>query len=267
MRKREIGGEPFSVMGLGGYELGADPDWTGARDLIAAAIAEGVDWTDTAEAYHDRANELVIAAALGDVGGRMKISSKVSPAPGGSGLAPEQIVSACAACRERLGVDRLDIYLLHHPDQGEVPVEESWAAIRELVDDGAIARAGLSNFGRSEIERCLTVGPVDVIQEGLSPIDHLETRDLARWCKEQGIAVVTYEPIANGMLAGAIHRPEDLERVVGDDYQVWGFWKRCSRRAGSNDRKRSATGCRSWPRGSVARSRSSLSRGTSTRTA
>jgi aryl-alcohol dehydrogenase-like predicted oxidoreductase len=98
--------------------------------------------------------------------------------------------------------------------------------MRQLVEDGAIARAGLSNFDRSQIERCLAVGPVDVIQEGLSPIDHLETRDLARWCKQQGIGVVTYEPIANGMLAGAIHRSEDLSRVVGDDYREWGFWKR-----------------------------------------
>ena len=226
MRTRNIGGQPFSVVGLGGYELGADASWSGARDVIAAAIAEGIDWIDTAEEYHDRENEKVIAAALGDVGGHMKISSKVSPAPGGSGFAPDQILRACAASLERLGVDRLDLYFLHHPDNGEVPIEETWAAMRQLVDDGRIARAGLSNFDRVQVERCLTVGPVDVLQEGLSPIDHLETRDLARWCKEQQIAVVTYEPIANGMLAGAIRRPEDLERVVGEDYQEWGFWKR-----------------------------------------
>jgi aryl-alcohol dehydrogenase-like predicted oxidoreductase len=98
--------------------------------------------------------------------------------------------------------------------------------MRQLVDDGLVVLAGLSNFDQTQIELCQTVGPVDVIQEGLSPIDHLETLELARWCKQQGIGVVTYEPLGSGMLAGAIHGPEDLQHVVGDDYQEWGFWQR-----------------------------------------
>jgi aryl-alcohol dehydrogenase-like predicted oxidoreductase len=226
VRTRPIGGEAFSVVGLGGYELGSDPGWAGAREVIAASIEAGVDWIDTAEEYHERQNELVVAAALRDVGGHMKISSKVSPAPDGSGFEPEQIAAACAASRERLGVDRIDLYFLHYPPGDDSGLEESWAAIRRLVDDDAVARVGLSNFDRSQVERCQRVGPVDALQEGLSPIDHLETRELARWCREQGIAVVTYEPLANGMLAGAIHRPEDLARVVSDDYTEWGFFKR-----------------------------------------
>jgi aryl-alcohol dehydrogenase-like predicted oxidoreductase len=53
-----------------------------------------------------------------------------------------------------------------------------------------------------------------------------ETRDVARWSLQRGIAVVTYEPLANGMLAGAIHAPEDFVRVVGEDYAGWPFWQR-----------------------------------------
>jgi aryl-alcohol dehydrogenase-like predicted oxidoreductase len=97
--------------------------------------------------------------------------------------------------------------------------------MRQLVDDGLVRLVGLSNHDRDQIERCLAVGPVDLVQEGLSPIDYLEHRDLFRWCAERVMAVVTFEPLANGMLAGAIHGPDDFGRVVCD-YQEWPFWQR-----------------------------------------
>jgi aryl-alcohol dehydrogenase-like predicted oxidoreductase len=216
----------ISRVGLGGYEFEDDPDWPGARDVLAAALDAGIDWLDTAEEYFDGVNELTIGRALRDIGGEIKISSKVAPRPKGTGFAREQIRRACETSLERLGVERVQMYLLHWPDETGVPLEETWSAMRRLVDDGLADHVGLSNFDRDQIERCLRVGPVDLLQEGLSPIDHLETRELARWCAERGIDVVTYEPLANGMLAGAIRTPDDLARVVGDDYRDWPFWQR-----------------------------------------
>jgi aryl-alcohol dehydrogenase-like predicted oxidoreductase len=226
MRSTEIGGEWFSVVGLGGYEFEDDPDWPGAREVLLAAIQGGIDWIDTAEGYFDRKNEPVIAAALQDVGQPMKLSSKVAPLPDGTGYEPKQIREACEGSLDRLGVDRLDMYLMHYPGDSNDGLEESWGAMRALVDDGLVKLAGLSNFERPEVERCLTVGPVDVLQEGLSLIDHLETLELARWCGERKIGVVTYEPLGNGMLAGAVTDPDQFERVVGPDYTEWSFWKR-----------------------------------------
>lgn len=225
MRSVEIGGEWFSVVGLGGFELGDDPDWPGARDVILAAIDAGVDWIDTAEEYSDRKNERVIAAALHDVGRPMKLSSKVAPQPDGTGYEPKQIREACEGSLERLEVEHLDMFLMHYPGESTDGLEDSWGAMRGLVDDGLTRLVGLSNFERPEVERCLSVGPVDVLQEGLSLIDHLETLELARWCGEQRIGVVTYEPLGNGMLAGAITGPDDFARVL-PDYAEWGFWKR-----------------------------------------
>ena len=224
MRSRTIGTTSISAVGLGGYELEDDPDWPGARDVLVAALEAGIDWIDTSENYFAERNEDVIGAAMRDVGATMQISSKVAPGPHNSGFLPEQIRAACAGSLERLGVDHLDIYFLHWPDDA-VPLEETWATMRALVDEGLVRLAGLSNFSRDQIERCRAIGPVDVIQEGLSPIDHLDTLDLARWCAEQGIGVVTYEPLANGMLAGAIHAPDDFARVV-PDYAEWPFWQR-----------------------------------------
>jgi aryl-alcohol dehydrogenase-like predicted oxidoreductase len=226
VRTRSLGSLQLSAVGLGGYEFEDDPDWAGARDVLAAAIYAGIDWLDTSEAYFDGVNELTIGRALRDIGAEISISTKVAPAPDGSGFRKAQIRKACETSLERLGVDRIDQYLLHRPDDTGVPLEETWSEMRRLVDDEVVGAVGLSNFDREQIEVCLGVGPVDVIQEGLSPIDHLETRDLARWCLQRGIAVVTYEPLANGMLAGAIHAPEDFVRVVGEDYAEWRFWQR-----------------------------------------
>ena len=215
-----------SRVGLGGYELEDDPDWAGAREVLTAAIEAGIDWLDTAEFYFDGMNEITVGRALRDIGAQMTISTKVAPSPKGTGFGDAQIRTACGTSLERLGVETIDMFLLHWPDRTGVPLEETWASMRRLVEDGLVSHVGLSNFDREQIERCLRIGPVDLIQEGLSPIDHLETRDLARWCADRGIAVVTYEPLANGMLAGAIRAPEDLERVVGKDYAEWPFWQR-----------------------------------------
>lgn len=216
----------ISKVGLGGYEFEDDPDWAGAREVLSAAIDAGIDWLDTAESYFDGMNELTVGRALRDIGAEMTISTKVAPEPTGTGFGSEQIRTACRTSLERLGVERVDMYLLHAPDRSGVPLEETWTSMRRLIDDGLAGHVGLSNFDRDQIERCLAVGPVDLIQEGLSPIDHLETRELARWSAERGIAVVTYEPLGNGMLAGAIGAPEDFARVVGEDYQDWPFWQR-----------------------------------------
>jgi len=225
MRSTEIGGEWFSVVGLGGYEFEDDPDWPGARDVLFAAIEAGIDWIDTAEEYYNRKNEPVIAAALRDVGQPMKLSSKVAPLPDGTGYEPKQIREACEGSLDRLGTDRLDMFLMHYPGEANDGLEESWGAMRSLVDDGPTRLVGLSNFERPEVERCLTVGPVDVLQEGLSLIDHLETLELARWCGERNIGVVTYEPLGGGMLTGAITSPDDFAKDL-PDYKEWPFWQR-----------------------------------------
>jgi aryl-alcohol dehydrogenase-like predicted oxidoreductase len=213
------------VVGLGGFEFEDDPNWPGARDVLLAAIETGVDWIDTAEEYYDRKNETVIAAALRDIGQPMKLSSKVAPLPDGTGYEPKQIREACEGSLDRLGVDRLDMFLMHYPGETTDGLEDSWGEMRGLVDDGLTRLVGLSNFERPDVERCLAIGPVDVLQEGLSLIDHLETLELARWCAEQRIGVVTYEPLGSGMLAGAITSPEDFARML-PDYAEWGFWKR-----------------------------------------
>ena len=101
METRTIGSGTFSVIGLGGYELGQDQGWSGSREVLTAAIESGTDWLDTSEAYFDTLNELTVGAAMRDVGAPVKISSKV--APDASGFRAEQVRTACTGSLKRLG--------------------------------------------------------------------------------------------------------------------------------------------------------------------
>jgi myo-inositol catabolism protein IolS len=221
-------GLELSVIGLGGFELGDEPGAGRVGPVLEAALDAGIDWVDTSEVYSDRANERVVGAAIASTGarGRTRIATKVAPEQSGTGFGAEQIRAACLGSIGRLGIDRIDLYFLHWPDDTGVPLEETWTAMRSLVDDGLVRAAGLSNFDREQIERCAAIGPVDAVQDGLSLIDYLEHRELFRWCRERGIAAVTFEPLANGMLTGAVTSPEQFRRVVGDDYAEWPFWQR-----------------------------------------
>ena len=111
MQRRIIGGLEYSVVGLGAYELGAEPSWSGARDVLTAAVDAGCNWIDTAEAYFAGMNERTVAAALASAGREMRISTKVAPRPEGTGLEPNQVRNACRESLDRLGVDRVDMYL------------------------------------------------------------------------------------------------------------------------------------------------------------
>ena len=213
MRRKPVGssGVDVSCIGLGGYELGPEPDEipdvARAVQVIRTAIDGGINWLDTSENYLATHNEEVIGAALAEVGnGDFLVASKVAPGAGttggGSGFRREQVHAACRGSLERLGRDRIDIYFLHWPDDTGVPLEETWAAMAELADASLVRAIGMSNYTPEEVARCHAQRPVDAVQVGLSLIDYLEDRpDIAAW-GEMGIAVTIYEPLASGILTG-----------------------------------------------------------------
>lgn len=226
MESRPIGqsGLSVSAIGLGGIELGPEvgdePDIDRAVGVIEAALEAGVNWLDTSENYLDTRNESLIGAALSRVQGEVLVATKAAPSAaitgGGTGFRRDQIHSACRASLERLGREQIDIYFLHWPDDTGVPLEETWGAMAELVDDGFVRAIGLSNYKIEEVERCHDQRPVDVVQDGLSLIDYLDNRAAIARCGDLGIAAVIYEPLASGILTG-----KTLEQVLA----IWdGVW-------------------------------------------
>jgi aryl-alcohol dehydrogenase-like predicted oxidoreductase len=206
-------GPEISVIGFGAWEAGGGvwgPNLS-ERTVIEAMRAgfdAGINWVDTAEVYGDGLSETLVGKA---VAGRddVLVATKVAPRPDGTGFRADQVRRACSASLERLGRERLDIYQLHWRDD-EVPVEETWGAMAELVEEGLIRHIGVSNFDRELIERCERIRHVDSLQPQSSVL-HLKHRDLIRWCGDQGIGVVCYGPRAYGLLTGAIGPDTEFE--------------------------------------------------------
>ncbi|MEO6654190.1 MAG: aldo/keto reductase [Ilumatobacteraceae bacterium] len=225
MRQRQFGssGVSVSAIGLGGVELGPEegeePDVERAVRVIETAAEHGINWLDTSENYYDTRNEALIGSALAQVKAEMMVATKVAPGSagsgGGSGFRAEQIRTACHASLRRLGRAEIDIYFLHWPDDTGVPLDETWGTMVELVDAGLVRAIGMSNYNIAEIECCHAARAVDVVQDGLSLVDHLENRSVALRCGELGIGVTIYEPLASGVLGG---------KTIEEVRAVWSAW-------------------------------------------
>jgi aryl-alcohol dehydrogenase-like predicted oxidoreductase len=211
MRTNRLGsrGPELSVIGFGAWEAGEGGEWGPAPptdrtvDAIRSAPDVGINWIDTAEVYGKGRSEELVATAIGDRRDELLIATKVGPRPTGSGFRPEEVRRACTGSLRRLRTDRIDVYQLHWPDRSGVALEDTWGAMAGLVDEGLVRFIGLSNFDREQIERCETVRHVDSLQQEFSMLV-LEDRDLIRWCGERGTGVLSYGPLAYGLLTGAI---------------------------------------------------------------
>ena len=195
------------MVGYGAWEAGGDawgPNTSEAAvvEAMRAGLDAGINWIDTAEVYGNGVSEGLVGKA---VAGRRKeviVASKAAPAPEGSGFRPEQIRAACDASLSRLGIDVIDLYQLHWPDD-VIPAEEAWGTMAELQTEGKVRWIGVSNFDREQIERCLAVRHVDSLQQEFSMVT-LEDRELIAWCGQVGVGVVSYSPLGAGLLTGAI---------------------------------------------------------------
>ncbi len=234
MRSERLGsqGPELSVIGFGAWEAGGGSEWGAAPpeehtlEAIRTVFETGIDWIDTAEVYGDGRSEELVARAIAGHRDEVLIATKVAPSPEGSGFRPEEVRSACTASLRRLGIDRIDLYQLHWPDETGIPVEETWGAMAGLVDEGLARTIGVSNFDRALIERCEAVRHVDSLQAEFSMLQ-LEHRDLIRWCGEQGVGVVSYGPLAYGLLTGTISAETTFhEGEFRSGHEEWDLWQR-----------------------------------------
>ncbi len=199
-------------LGLGTWRMGEDPG--GVRNEAAAlqlGIDLGMTLIDTAEMYGDGGAERVIAQAIRGRRDRVFIVSKFYP----HNASRRRLPAACEASLRRLGIDAIDLYLLHW--RGDVPLGETVEALGKLVAAGKIRRWGVSNFDVGDLEELTAVrggGAVSANQVlynlGRRGIEF----DLLPWCRERGIPTMAYSPIEQGRLAG--HRGlEALARRLG----------------------------------------------------
>lgn len=219
MQTRTISGREVGAIGLGGMPMSVEgrPERSRSIAAVHAALDEGVTLIDTADAYHlDSSdighNELLIAEALASYG---KDTSAVLVAtkgghvrPGGSAWAldgrPEHIRRACEASLRRLRVDAIGLYQFHRPDP-KVPYAESVGAFAELLDEGKIELAGISNADPQQIKDANEIlgGRLASVQNQFSPAYRGSEPEL-RLCDELGIAFLPWSPF------GGIRRADAL---------------------------------------------------------
>jgi aryl-alcohol dehydrogenase-like predicted oxidoreductase len=226
VHRRKLGSVEVGAVGLGEMPLSADgrPDERRAVDTIHAALEAGVTLIDTADAYAAGAEdfghgETLVAKALAAYGGDtddVVVATKgghTRPADGSWALdgRPEYLRQAARDSLKRLGGDAIGLYQFHRPDPA-VAYEESLGALRELLDDGIIRMAGISNADVAQIEQAQAiVGDGFVaVQNEFSPAFR-SSEDELRFCAEQGIAFLPWSPL------GGIDSAKDL----GDRHAVF----------------------------------------------
>ncbi len=234
MRTAKLGatGPEISRLGIGGWQASGSGPWgAGLRsddDLAIAAIRRaverGVTWVDTAASYGLGHSEEVIRRALDPwkVGDDVFVFTKCAhpwdpPDRIRTDLGPQSIRRECEGSLRRLGVDQLDLYQFHHADPS-TPVEESWATMAKLVEEGKVRWAGVSNFSVELLDRCEAIRHVDSVQPELSLLRPQVRDDVIPWCRDHGTGVIVYSPLGSGILAGAYDR-ERLRALPDEDWR------------------------------------------------
>lgn len=228
-RTRELGrtGLELSTVGLGTWAMGGgwgERDDAASIETMARAVELGVNWFDTAPYYgHGHAEELV-GEFLRRVpsgqrpyvftkGGSVWKTDDLLELPEHT-LRPESIYIELEASLRRLGVDVIDMYQFHWPDDSGIPVEESWGMLASLVDEGKVRFAGLCNHGTSLLQQAEAVRHVDSVQPPFSLINRRAAADILPWCEEQGAGAIVYSPLQSGLLNGRINSANPP--VLGD---------------------------------------------------
>jgi aryl-alcohol dehydrogenase-like predicted oxidoreductase len=129
------------------------------------------------------------------------------------------IKADCETSLRRLRVEVIDLLQIHWPEAADgTPIEESWAAMRRLVDEGKIRAAGVCNFDRDLLERCERVGHVDSLQLPFSMIARESAAGLIQWCAANRTAVLAYSPMQIGLLTDSFS-PGTLDAMHKDDWR------------------------------------------------
>jgi aryl-alcohol dehydrogenase-like predicted oxidoreductase len=219
----------ITLIGFGAWAIGGS-DWEfawGQQDdnesigSIREAIDAGVNWIDTAPVYGLGHSEEIVARALEGVRNRPYIFTKCSRTWDenrkiGFCLKAESIRRECEASLKRLKVDAIDLYQIHWPAPDE-DLEEGWAAMAKLKEEGKVRCIGVSNFNVAQMRRAQTIAPITSLQPRYSLIHREIEAEILPFTARQNIGVIAYSPMASGLLTGAMTK----QRVAGLPADDW----------------------------------------------
>jgi len=211
------GGPEVSVVGLGTNNFGGRCDLEQSRAVIEAALDEGVTLIDTADIYSQGASEEYIGETLQGRLDRVVIATKFGKPMDGGPDEPrgsrDYIRWAVEGSLRRLRADAIDVYQMHEPDP-QTPIEETLAALHELVQAGTVRHLGSSNFSAQQIEEADRVARERGLTRFVSAQNHYslverEVEDeILPTCERLGIGMLPFFPLASGLLTGKYTRGE-----------------------------------------------------------
>ncbi len=233
-------GLKVSKLALGCMSYG-DPQWrpwvldeTAARPFFTRAVEAGINFFDTADMYSMGVSEAITGRLVRELMPRdeaviaTKVHFPMAPGPNMGGLSRKHIVQACEASLARLGVDSIDLYQIHRFDP-DVPIDETLAALNDLVRAGKVRYIGASSGPAWRMARALSVSEARGWARFVSMQDHYnllyreEEREMIPLCVDAGVGLVPWSPLARGTLtrprpADGSVRNDRTPRSASDDY-------------------------------------------------
>jgi aryl-alcohol dehydrogenase-like predicted oxidoreductase len=232
MKTKRLGNSDLFItpIGFGAWAIGGS-GWEFAwgsqddRDSTAAireALDAGVNWIDTAAVYGLGHSEEVVGRVLKGMTNRPYVFTKCSMVWNdrrqiSHSLKADSIRRECEASLIRLGVEAIDLYQIHWPDP-DADIEEGWATLAALKEEGKVRHIGVSNFDGAQMKRAQAIAPITSLQPRYSLL-HREVEDtVLPFAARYNIGVIAYSPMASGLLTGAMTR-ERIAALPDDDWR------------------------------------------------
>ena len=216
------------AVGGGGYAFGWGPqDDRRSVAAITHAAELGVNWVDTAAIYGVGHSEEVVGRAVRSLpeGSRPLVFTKcgrewdpADPSSDWRELTPATVRRGAEDSLRRLGLEQIDLFQIHWPDDRGNPIEPGWEEMLALKEEGLVRAVGVSNFDLGLLERCESLGHVDSLQPPFSLIGRDTAGELLPWALEHGTGVICYSPMQNGLLTDSFG-PERIASMAEDDWR------------------------------------------------
>jgi aryl-alcohol dehydrogenase-like predicted oxidoreductase len=229
MEKRALGSLQVSIVGLGCNNFGSRCDADQTKVVVDAALDAGINFFDTADVYGGTKSETFLGEALAgrsdDVVIATKFAAPIDADPTHRGASARWVVEAAEGSLRRLGVECIDLYQQHRPDD-TVPIEETLEALNGLVAAGKVKEIGNSNFSAEQIAEAAAVSQRNgwarfvTAQNQFNLLHRQPVQDLLPACVEHDLAVLPFFPLASGLLTGKYHRGEPAAggtRLAGNE--------------------------------------------------
>jgi aryl-alcohol dehydrogenase-like predicted oxidoreductase len=218
VEQRKIGSLSVTVVGIGCNNFGARIDEKRTEEVVDAALAAGINFFDTADAYGEGKSEELLGRFLGNRRSQVIVATKfgLEIAGQGSGARPEYIRKAFDASLRRLKTDYIDLYQLHKPDP-DVPIAETLGALDDLVTAGKVREIGCSNFSAQQLREAAAVSAARPgsarfvsVQNEYSLLHREPEEGVLAECERQHLAFLPFFPLMSGLLTGKYRKGQPI---------------------------------------------------------